>query len=134
METHAEVALTPDDYQSSPVRRTRMNWAGSVRREPSQQVEHYPSAHQPPGLSPYCHLLPLVVLVLILFSVLRGKQVRMRICIDGDNLSPIVDSPRFGKYYLFQMLRHEAAVCKERRASNPMRVRASNYPRCDLVC
>jgi hypothetical protein len=71
METHAEVALTPDDYQPSPVRRTRMNWAGSVRREPSQQVEHYPSAHQPPGLSPYCHLLPLVVL--ILFFVLRGK-------------------------------------------------------------
>jgi hypothetical protein len=41
METDAEVALSPDNSEPVPVRRMRMNWAGSLRRELSQRAEQY---------------------------------------------------------------------------------------------
>jgi hypothetical protein len=50
METDEEVALSPDDSAPAALRRTRMNWAGSLRRELSQRAEHYARTH---GL-PHC--------------------------------------------------------------------------------
>jgi hypothetical protein len=50
METDAEVALSPQDSESGPFRRMRVNWAGSLRRELSQRAGHYARAH---GL-PHC--------------------------------------------------------------------------------
>ncbi len=50
METDEEVALSPDDSAPAALRRTRMNWAGSLRRELSQRAEHYARSH---GL-PHC--------------------------------------------------------------------------------
>ena len=50
METDEEVALSPDDSEPGPVRRMRMNWAGSLRRELSQRAEQYALKH---GL-PHC--------------------------------------------------------------------------------
>jgi Restriction Endonuclease associating with ARP len=41
VETDEEVALSPDDSEVVPVRQTRMNWAGSLRRELSQRAEQY---------------------------------------------------------------------------------------------
>ena len=41
METDEEVALSPDDSEAVPVRPTRTNWAGSLRRELSQRAEQY---------------------------------------------------------------------------------------------
>jgi Restriction Endonuclease associating with ARP len=41
METDAEVALSPDDSEAVPVRQTKTNWAGSLRRELSQRAEQY---------------------------------------------------------------------------------------------
>jgi hypothetical protein len=41
METDEEVVLSPDDSEPVPVRRKRMNWAGSLRRELSQRAEQY---------------------------------------------------------------------------------------------
>ena len=41
METNEEVALSPDDSEPGPVRRMRMSWAGSLRRELSQRAEQY---------------------------------------------------------------------------------------------
>jgi hypothetical protein len=50
METDEEVALSSDDSEPVPVRRTRMNWSGSLRRELSQRAEQYAQTH---GL-PHC--------------------------------------------------------------------------------
>jgi hypothetical protein len=41
METDAEVALSPDDSGREPVRRMRLTWAGSLRRELSHRAEQY---------------------------------------------------------------------------------------------
>jgi hypothetical protein len=41
METDEEVALSPDDSELEPVRRMRMNRAGSLRRELSQRAEQF---------------------------------------------------------------------------------------------
>jgi hypothetical protein len=49
METDGEVAVSPDD-EHEPVRRTRMNWAGPLRRDLSQRAEQYARTH---GL-PHC--------------------------------------------------------------------------------
>jgi len=49
-ETAKEVALSPEDSESGPFRRMRMNWAGSLRRELSQRAEHYARTRQ----LPYC--------------------------------------------------------------------------------
>jgi hypothetical protein len=50
METNEEVALSPDDSEPGPVRGTRMNRAGPLRRELSQRAEQYARTH---GL-PHC--------------------------------------------------------------------------------
>ena len=50
METDEEVAVSPHDSESSPVRQTRMNWSGSLRRELSHRAEHYARANE----LPYC--------------------------------------------------------------------------------
>ena len=50
METDEEVALSPEGSEGGPVRRMRMNRAGSVRRELSQRAEQYALKH---GL-PHC--------------------------------------------------------------------------------
>ena len=41
METDEEVALSPGDSEAGPVLQTRMNWAGSLRRELSRRAERY---------------------------------------------------------------------------------------------
>jgi hypothetical protein len=50
VETDEEVALIPDDSEAGSVRRSRMNWAGLLRRELSQRAEQYARTH---GL-PHC--------------------------------------------------------------------------------
>jgi hypothetical protein len=50
METDEEVALSSDNSEPGSVRRTRMNYAGSLRRELSQRAERYARTH---GL-PHC--------------------------------------------------------------------------------
>jgi hypothetical protein len=50
METDEEVALIPGDCDAGSVRRTRMNWAGPLRRELSQRAEQRALKHR----LPYC--------------------------------------------------------------------------------
>ncbi len=41
MEADEEMALSPDDSGPGPVRKARVSWAGSLRRELSQRAEQY---------------------------------------------------------------------------------------------
>ena len=55
MEADEEVAMSQDDSEREPVRRTRMNWAGSLRRELSQRAEQYARTHGLPHCLSYGH-------------------------------------------------------------------------------
>lgn len=53
METNEEVALSPDGSEPGPVRRMRMNCAGSLRRELSHRAEQYARTHGIPHCLSY---------------------------------------------------------------------------------